>query len=47
MNKRDASIRAKTAAIVKFFDMGLQTFVEKNPRFAVKIIRNLVGGYVG
>ena len=41
MNKRDASIRAKTAAIVKFFDMGLQTFVEKNPRFAVKIIRNL------
>ena len=41
MTKRDASIRAKTDATVKFFDMGLQEFVEKNPRFAVKIIRNL------
>ena len=33
MTKRDASIRAKTDATVKFFDMGLQEFVEKNPRF--------------
>tara|TARA_B100001057_G_scaffold101175_1_gene98294 strand:+ start:79 stop:1203 length:1125 start_codon:yes stop_codon:yes gene_type:complete len=40
-HKRDASIRAKTSAVVKFFDMGLQEFVVKNPKFAVKIIRNL------
>lgn len=39
--KRDASIRAKTGAKVKFFDMELGEFVEKNPKFAVKIIRNL------
>ena len=41
MAKRDASIRAKTNASVKFFDMGLHTFVEENPKFAVKMIRNL------
>ena len=40
-NKRDASIRAKTGAKVKYFDMELSEFVEKNPKFAVKIIRNL------
>ena len=40
-HKRDASIRAKTGAKVKFFDMELGEFVEKNPKFAVKIIRNL------
>ncbi|HBJ60411.1 MAG TPA: hypothetical protein DDY76_01595, partial [Opitutae bacterium] len=40
-HKRDASIRAKTEVVVKFFDMGLQDFVIKNPKFAVKIIRNL------
>ena len=41
MIKRDASIAAKTDAVVKYFDMGLNSFVEDNPRFAVKIIRNL------
>ena len=41
MIKRDASIVAKTDAVVKYFDMGLNSFVEDNPRFAVKIIRNL------
>ena len=41
MIKRDASIAAKTDAVVKYFDMGLDSFVEDNPRFAVKIIRNL------
>ena len=40
-NKRDASIRAKTGAKVKYFDMELSEFVEQNPKFAVKIIRNL------
>lgn len=39
--KRDASIRAKTNVSVKYFDMGLNTFVEENPKFAVKMIRNL------
>ena len=39
-NKRDASIR-KTGAKVKYFDMELSEFVEQNPKFAVKIIRNL------
>ena len=40
-HKRDASIRAKTSSRVKYFDMELSEFVEKNPKFAVKIIRNL------
>ena len=40
-HKRDASIRVKTAAVVKYFDMELSQFVEENPKFAVKIIRNL------
>ena len=40
-NKRDASIRAKTGAKVKYFDMELGAFVSQNPKFAVKIIRNL------
>ena len=41
MYKRDASIRAKTKASVKFFNISLPEFVEQNPKFAVKIIRNL------
>ena len=32
MIKRDASIAAKTDAVVKYFDMGLDSFVEDNPR---------------
>ena len=40
-HKRDASIRAKTGVVVKYFDMELSQFVEGNPKFAVKIIRNL------
>jgi len=40
-HKRDASIRAKTGVVVKYFDMELSQFVEENPKFAVKIIRNL------
>ena len=40
-HKRDASIRAKTSVVVKYFDMELGQFVERNPKFAVKIIRNL------
>ena len=40
-NKRDASIRAKTGVKVRYFNMGLEDFVEKNPKFAVKMIRNL------
>ena len=39
--KRDASIIAKSDASVRFFEVGLEDFVEKNPKFAVKIIRNL------
>ena len=41
MYKRDASIRAKTKSSVKFFNISLPEFVEQNPKFAVKIIRNL------
>ena len=41
MSKRDASIIAKSEAKVRFFEVGLEDFVEKNPKFAVKIIRNL------
>lgn len=41
MYKRDASIRAKSKASVKFFNISLPEFVEQNPKFAVKIIRNL------
>ena len=41
MSKRDASIVAKSDAKVRFFEVGLEDFVEKNPKFAVKIIRNL------
>ena len=41
MYKRDASVRAKTKASVKFFNISLPEFVEQNPKFAVKIIRNL------
>ena len=41
MYKRDASIRSKTRASVKFFNISLPEFVEQNPKFAVKIIRNL------
>ncbi|MEC7802297.1 MAG: response regulator [Verrucomicrobiota bacterium] len=41
MSKRDASIIAKSEAKVRFFEVGLEDFVQKNPKFAVKIIRNL------
>lgn len=41
MHKRDASIIVKARATVKFFDVGLEEFVEKNPKLAVKVIRNI------
>ena len=41
MYKRNASIQAKTDAKVRFFDISLHEMVEKNPKFAVKMIRNL------
>jgi len=41
MYKRGASVRAKTKTKVKYFDNKLETLVAENPKFAVKLIRNL------
>ena len=41
MYKRGASVRAKTKTKVKYFDNKLETLVAENPKFAVKMIRNL------
>ena len=41
MYKRGATVRAKTKAKVKYFDNKLETLVAENPKFAVKMIRNL------
>lgn len=41
MYKRGASVRAKTKTKVKYFDNKLEQLVAENPKFAVKMIRNL------
>jgi CheY-like chemotaxis protein len=41
MYKRGASVRAKTKARVKHYMDDLETLVEQNPKFALKLIRNL------
>jgi CheY-like chemotaxis protein len=41
MYKRGASVRAKTNARVKHYMDDLETLVEQNPKFALKLIRNL------
>ena len=41
MYKRGASVRAKTKTKLKYFDNKLETLVAENPKFAVKMIRNL------
>ena len=39
--KRGASVRAKTKARIKHYADTLETLVAQNPKFAVKLIRNL------
>ena len=41
MYKRGATVRAKTATKIKYFENKLDTLVAENPKFAVKMIRNL------
>ena len=41
MYKRGATVRAKTNARVRHYTDDLETLVEQNPKFAVKLIRNL------
>ena len=41
MYKRGATVRAKTATKIKYFENKLETLVAENPKFAVKMIRNL------
>jgi CheY-like chemotaxis protein len=41
MYKRSATVRAKTATKIKYFENKLETLVAENPKFAVKMIRNL------
>ena len=41
MYKRGATVRAKTHAKIKYFEDKLETLVAENPKFAVKMIRNL------
>ncbi len=41
MYKRGATVRAKTKTKIKYFDNKLEKLVAENPKFAVKMIRNL------
>ena len=41
MYKRGAAVRAKTNARVRHYTDDLETLVEQNPKFALKLIRNL------
>ena len=46
MYKKEASVRAKDKTKVKYFDNKLEQLVAENPKFAVKMIRNLADAFI-